>query len=273
MIQDIAPHILFNQFTDISARDDDAVFCFHDDQILLKEEGDTVLFPKVSDLDTDRDSLIYLFSIDDDLLFLFMEKTEVTGFVWTDFREIRRKRIEPRETAYALFTAYHLAVWYRDSRYCGRCGHKTVHSRKERAMVCPACGNTIYPRINPAVIVGVINGDRLLITKYARGYGGSALMAGFTEIGETFEETAAREVKEETGLNVRNIRYYKSQPWGPAADILAGYYCEVDGDDTVTVDRSELRTALWVKREDIVLQANDYSLTNEMMKMFKEGKI
>ena len=180
---------------------------------------------------------------------------------------------EPRETAYALFTAYHLAVWYRDSRYCGRCGKKTIHSSTERAMVCPDCGNVIYPRINPAVIVGVINKDRLLITKYARGYGGSALVAGFTEIGETFEETVAREVQEETGLSVRNIRYYKSQPWGPAADILAGYYCEVDGNEEITIDASELKTAQWVKREDIVLQDNDWSLTNEMMKVFKEGKI
>jgi NAD+ diphosphatase len=76
---------------------------------------------------------------------------------------------------------------------------------------------------------------------------------------------------EEAGLRVKNIRYYKSQPWGIASDILLGYYCDVDGDDTITMDESELKYAEWVSREDITLQPLDYSLTNEMMTKFKEG--
>ena len=74
------------------------------------------------------------------------------------------------------------------------------------------------------------------------------------------------------GLRVKNIRYYKSQPWGFADDILAGFYCEVDGDPTIHMDQNELKTAVWTKREDIVLQPDDYSLTNEMMLRFKEGR-
>ena len=149
----------------------------------------------------------------------------------------------------------------------------TVFDTVERAKVCPVCGNRIYPRINPAVIVGVINGSRLLLTKYKTGYGHNALVAGFTEIGETFEETVQREVMEEVGLKVKNIRYYKSQPWGIALDILAGFYCEVDGDDTIRRDDSELKYAEWVEREAIELQPTNDSLTNEMMRMFREGKI
>ena len=138
-------------------------------------------------------------------------------------------------------------------------------------MICPKCGNHIYPRINPAVIIGIKNGDKLLLTKYRTGFSQNALVAGFTEFGETLEETVKREVKEETGLNVKNIRYYKSQPWGIASDILAGYYCEVDGDDHIRMDQHELRYAEWVKREDIILQNKRYSLTNEMMERFKLG--
>jgi NAD+ diphosphatase len=96
-------------------------------------------------------------------------------------------------------------------------------------------------------------------------------VAGFTEIGETLEETVEREVMEEAGLKVKNIRYYKSQPWGIANDILAGYYCDVDGDDTIHMDDNELKSACWTAREDIVLQPDESSLTNEMMKNFKEG--
>ncbi|MCF0132431.1 MAG: NUDIX domain-containing protein [Blautia sp.] len=146
------------------------------------------------------------------------------------------------------------------------------HSDTERCMVCD-CGNHSYPRIMPAVIVGVINGDKILLTRYRTGFGHNALIAGFTEIGETFEECVEREVMEEAGVRVKNIRYYKSQPWGTANDILAGFYCDVDGDDTISMDSSELRFAQWVKREDIELQPNNYSLTNEMMTMFKDGAI
>lgn len=131
----------------------------------------------------------------------------------------------------------------------------------------------IYPRINPAVIVGVIKGDSILITRYRTGYAHNALIAGFTEIGETLEETVAREVMEEAGIRVKNITYYKSQPWGMAQDILVGYFCEADGDEEIHMDADELKSAEWVKREDILLQPTSASLTNEMMKMFRDGMI
>ena len=105
---------------------------------------------------------------------------------------------------------------------------------------CPSCGHLIYPRIVPAVIVGVKNGDKILLTKYRKGFTPFALIAGFTEIGETLEETVAREVMEEAGIRVKNIQYYKSQPWGVVDDLLAGFYCEVDGDTEIHMDASEL---------------------------------
>lgn len=83
----------------------------------------------------------------------------------------------------------------------------------------------------------------------------------------------AREVFEETGVRVKNITYYKSQPWGVAHDLLLGYYCDLDGDSAITMDPGELKYAAWVRREDIELQPDDTSLTNEMMKMFKTGEI
>ena len=138
-------------------------------------------------------------------------------------------------------------------------------------MRCASCGEVFYPRINPAVIVGVIDHGRLLITRYLRGYGHNALVAGFAEIGETLEETVAREVMEETGLRVKNIRYYKSQPWGIASDLLAGFFCDVDGDTQVKLDGQELKSAVWTPREEITWQPPEYSLTADMMKAFREG--
>ena len=90
-------------------------------------------------------------------------------------------------------------------------------------------------------------------------------------MGEPAEETVRREVMEEVGVRVKNIRYFASQPWGIANDLLLGYYCELDGDETIRMDEHELKYAQWVRREDIELQPDDLSLTNEMMRRFKLG--
>ncbi len=279
MIQDIYPHKLYNQYdNEAKAADSDTVINIFDGQILLYKsdfENKVIRFPRVADLGTEREYR-YIFSVDEQRYFLLEGKLE-EGELPADTeyvaeRSLRIEGIGPDEEAFAAITGKHLADWYRDAKFCGRCGAKMVHSSKERAMKCDKCGNRSYPRIMPAVIVGVINGDRLLLTKYKTGFAHNALIAGFTEIGETAEETVSREVMEEAGVRVKNIRYYKSQPWGTANDLLLGFYCDVDGDDKITMDSDELKYAEWVKREDIILQPGSFSLTNEMMKLFKEGK-
>ena len=102
----------------------------------------------------------------------------------------------------------------------------------------------VFPKIAPAVIVGVTHGDKILMTKYAgREYKRYALIAGFTEIGETAEETVKREVMEEVGLTVKNIRYYKSQPWGFDSNLLLGYFCELAEEEEIHLDEEELSVA------------------------------
>ena len=131
----------------------------------------------------------------------------------------------------------------------------------------------IYPRISPAVIVAVTDGDRILLTKYAgRGYTHYALIAGYTEIGETMEQTVQREVLEEVGLRVKNIRYYKSQPWGVDGNVLMGFYCDLDGDDAIRLDERELALAQWHHRHTIPVKDDRFSLTREMIRVFAEGK-
>ena len=278
MIQDIYPSRLQNEYKDYVIRDEDNLIAFDKDgKILIRDVQGKIEFLKGSDV-KDKNS-IYLFGIDDKRYFLLdsfkddirNECEEDGGLAYYTIREIRdtfsgTSMVE----VYAAFTAYHLWRWYAENRFCGRCGTPLKHSDKERALICPDCGSVIYPRINPAVIVAVTKGDKLLLTRYRSGYAHNALVAGFTEIGETLEETVAREVMEETGVRVKNIRYYKSQPWGMAQDILVGFFCDADGDGEIHMDEDELKYAEWVKREDIVLQPNNLSLTNEMMKVFKE---
>ncbi len=272
MIQDIDPSKLYNEFINCSAADTDRVMVFdREGRILLGDQNGHIVFPEAASVG-DPDP-VYLFSVDDDKYFLSLKTCDISreGFSYYTIREARDS-FSGKEI-YAVFTAYHLWVWYTDNRFCGKCTAEMITSENERALVCPQCGHTIYPRINPAVIVGVIKDDCLLVTQYRRGFRHSALVAGFTEIGETLEETVAREVMEETGIRVRNIRDYKSQPWGMAQDILVGFYCEADGDCGIRMDENELAVAKWVRRDEIELQPNNLSLTNEMLKMFKTGQI
>ena len=139
-------------------------------------------------------------------------------------------------------------------------------------MVCPACGNTVYPKICPAVIVAIHDGDRLVLTKYKdRPVKHYALVAGFNEIGESIEETVHREVLEETGLRVRNLRFYKSQPWVFTDTLLFGFFAELDGSDKITVQEDELSEAGWFHRSEIPEDRTHLSLTGEMMEQFRKG--
>jgi NAD+ diphosphatase len=280
MIQDIYPHKFYNQYHPGKKADlDSIVIHFENGNPLVmdmdNEETKEVKFPKVADIDgLDTEKLTYLFSVDNENNYFLMED-EINipeGYAHKSVKDLRHAGYTKRYRIFVAYTALQLANWYRNNKYCGRCGSLTVHSDTERAIKCPTCGNTIYPRIVPAVIVGVTNGDKLLVTKYRTGFAHYALVAGFTEIGETLEETVQREVMEEVGLKVKNIRYYKSQPWGVVDDLLAGFYCDVDGDTTINMDESELKVAEWRERSEIILQPDDYSLTNEMMTMFKENK-
>ena len=142
----------------------------------------------------------------------------------------------------------------------------------ERAMICSNCGNIEYPTISPAIITAITNGDKLLLTKYAGGsYRNWALVAGFVEVGETFKGAVRREVMEEVGLNVKNISYYKSQPWSFSDSAMIGFFAELDGDDTICLEENELATAEWFSREDIPELPSDISIAQEMMMYFKNG--
>lgn len=180
---------------------------------------------------------------------------------------------KPKYLAFAGVTACQLANWYESTRYCGRCGVELEHDKKERMMRCPGCGAMHYPKISPAVIVAVLHGDKILMTKYAdRDYKKYALIAGFVEIGETVEETVRREVMEEVGVRVKNIRYYKSQPWSFSDTELFGFFCELDGEDTICMDENELSVAQWLSRDEIPTEYDGISLTNEMIMRFKNGE-
>jgi len=306
VIQDIKPKHLDNQYKNVKPRIMDTVFLFEGNSILGKQTDEVVTYPSYVEFvrkveEAAEDSIenlyhfIYLFCIDDDRYFLAMQNNTVEkgtflgeladsgihneyenaieGYTFLGINVFRRAM--PKAVSFAAITAFHLHAWYRDNRFCGRCGKEAVHDEKERMMRCPVCGNVNYPRICPAVIVAVTDGDKILLTKYAgRTYRNYALIAGFTEIGETVEETVIREVKEEVGINVKNIQYYKSQPWGLSGSLLYGFFCELDGSASIKLQKDELSVGKWVSASELDLKEDGISLTREMIcKFIKEHNI
>ena len=282
MIQDIFPHKWDVAYYPKEPKADSFILFFYQDQLLVIKEQNLsqITYPVHEKVKRWVNHAIYLFSLDEKEMFRVeildeSTKQELEGSIVGSCFEERRffRTAAPKEYGFAGITGLHLNGWYRKNKFCGACGGPLEKDKKERMLYCPVCKNMVFPRINPAVIVGVIDGSRLLLTKYrGRSYKNYALVAGFTEIGESFEETVAREVLEETGLTVKNIRYYKSQPWAFADDILAGYFCEVEGSTAITMDTGELSVAEWVERDDIEVEYDDTSLTNEMICYFKYGK-
>lgn len=279
MIQDIAPHTFFNPFVPGKRPEPgDSVFIFAENRLMVRTDGKNFHLPTFEEIG-ESGGAQYLFALDGQDFYLAEPESGKPGSGAPDGllpvtpQELRDRGMGPRPLVFAAWTAYHLACWYRNNRFCGRCGGGTVPAPDERALDCSVCGRRIYPRISPAIIAGVRDGDRLLLTKYAdRPLAFYALVAGFTEIGETLEDTVRREVLEEVGLKVGNVSYYKSQPWGIAENLLAGFFCDVEGDTEIRLDGRELKEGVWVPREEVPGQPTDFSLTHEMMMAFKEGR-
>lgn len=272
MIQDIAPHRLDRRYDTRPAADGDIALCYQKGTVLLEVVGEDYALPRFGKQFSVSDAR-HLFELDGDDCFMVMNPPAEApeGCRYVPYMELRSVR--PQEVAFAAITGAQLHRWYGSRKFCGRCGQKMQPSDIERAMVCPDCGLIEYPKICPAVIVAVINGDKLMVTRYAdRPFRGWALIAGFVEIGETLEDTVRREVMEEVGVKVKNLRYYKNQPWSFTDTLLCGFYCDLDGDDTVTLDTAELKEAHWLSREEIPPRQNEASLTAEMMERFRLGE-
>jgi NAD+ diphosphatase len=279
MIQDIGPHRFDRTYRTDVAEERDIVFCCGRDGVLLRRAAEGYCLPRFEEfpaaLRPDRRHARHLFALDGAGCYLAEAAPAAgdlpEGWGYATIQDLRT--VWPMEVAFAAVTALQLYRWYSMRRFCGRCGEGLQPGKTERSMVCPRCGLTEYPKICPAVIVAVTAGDRLLLTRYAgRPFRGWALIAGFAEIGETLEDTVRREVMEEVGLHVKNIRYYKSQPWAFTDTLLCGFYCELDGTAAITLDHNELSEGVWLTREEIPPRENDISLTAEMMERFRLGK-
>lgn len=175
------------------------------------------------------------------------------GYEWQLIRqEFARLGVDG---CWPLARAKALIGWRHNTRFCGRCGHALTDHPELTARQCPECGNLIFPRIEPCIITVVSrqsDGKILLAKHVQRNQEIYACIAGFMEAGETAEQAVAREVMEETGLSVSNIRYYGSQSWPFPAQLMLGFTAEYAGGD-LQLQASEIADARWFDRNDCPL--------------------
>jgi NAD+ diphosphatase len=161
--------------------------------------------------------------------------------------------------------AVQIVHWAQTHRFCGRCAIPTVREPKERALRCPSCGLTAYPRLSPAIIVLVRRGAEALLARSGRfPIPFFSTLAGFVEVGETLEETLVREVREEVGVDVVRPRYFGSQAWPFPHSLMLGFTAEYAGGE-IRVDGEEIVEARWFTADALPLVPPPLSIARKLI--------
>ena len=250
-------------------------FIFKKDQILVQAVNDCPRIPLIKNPESLPMALVrihYLGALDGLACYAaeidarYAEIPEGTAFL--SLRALFRSVAD--ELFRIAVRASMILYWDRTHQFCGQCGVATQLSTVERAKVCPACGMTTYPRISPAVIVAVIKERQLLLARAIR-YGKNlySVLAGFVEPGETFEESVIREVKEEVGIDVKDIRYFSSQPWPFPDSLMVAFIANYAGGH-IKVDGKEIADAGWFTADNLPEIPGKISIARRMIDWFSE---
>lgn len=190
------------------------------------------------------------------------------------FPELPGAEPVPLRAVFGLFGAEAFALagratqlldWQANHRFCGKCGTPSVRQEGEPAMRCPACGLLAYPRLSPAVMVLVRDGERLLLARSPHFKPGVfSALAGFVEPGETLEQCAVREVREEVGVDIVNLRYFASQPWPFPNSLMIAFFADYAG-GTITPQPGEIEAADWFAPEALPLLPEPISISRRLI--------
>lgn len=227
-------------------------FIYHDKKILVQSREDKVQMPTKEVGEASINGCYYLGELEGRACLCGQMKAEYE--VPKDFRFVALNEAlwEMDEQLYFVaIKGMQLLGWDENTKYCGRCGNAFERKADERAKVCPKCGRIEYPRISPAVIVGVKRGeDTLLAHNVNFPEGLYSIIAGFVEQGETLEEAVKREVYEEVGIKVKNITYVSSKPWSLSDSLMVGFTAEYESGQ-IQVDEAEIADAGWYNKTNL----------------------
>jgi len=275
MLHDIEPHIFNNRFIENAAEhENDYILHYKNNAILLlgNETGHGI--PRRRDFggSIDTTQTMHVFTLNGQNCFLLRDYDGNNEcFAYHDHAFLRT--MPCREFAYIGAVGIHIANWVSDNAYCSRCGSKTDLKKTERAVICPSCGFTVYPKISPAVIAAITCNDKILLArgKHFRSAFYS-LIAGYVDVGETLEQAVVREAKEEAGIDVTNVRYFGNQPWPFSGSQMIGFFAEADETQPIVICEDELHDAKWFPIDNLPEIPGVISIAGEMIRAFKNGK-
>jgi NAD+ diphosphatase len=277
MIHEIFPQRFNNQFIITKTiGEDDLVLHYSGNSLLVKTNVNEVEIPRKKDIPGIADTIenTFLFTLNDISCFLIWDcpKTDDSRFIYKEINFFRT--FKQKEIAWISMVGLQLMNWYTQNKFCGKCGSATQEKSDERAIVCPNCNTIVFPKISPAIIVAIICNNRILLARNSNFPGNwYSLLAGYADIGESLEETVIREVKEEVGLDVKNIRYYKSQPWPFSGSMMIGFYAEADDTQIIYPDHKEIMEAAWFTRGNLPDRPTNISIAGEMIDKFENEQL
>jgi NAD+ diphosphatase len=230
-------------------------FLFHGDRLLVEVRGVEVAIPRWASAEHARLSAVrtqFLGTLDGTPCFSGELAGEV-GPEGTSFRALRPLLGDLPEEMFSLAgRAFQVMDWDRTHQFCGKCGGRTEPLEGERGRACAGCGLHFFPRVTPAVIVAVVRNDKILLAQSSRFPAAFySVLAGFVEPGETFEECVRRELREEVGIEVEDLRYFGSQPWPFPHSLMVGFTASFAGGDLV-LEEKEIVRAGWFDAEEVL---------------------
>lgn len=247
-------------------------FLFSGPKLLVRFTGETAVVPYVTDLSgLGLDPIAsQCFGILDDRPCLCGDLGEGAkapdGMGFSGLR--RLYGLMEEDLFWAAGRASQVVEFERTHKYCGRCGSPTVEKSDERARVCPSCGNTCFPRMSPAIIVSVQRGREILLARATRFPEGLySVLAGFVDPGESLEECVMREVREEVGIEVKDISYFGSQPW-PFPNSLMVAFTALYAAGEIRIDGKEIVDARWFSADNLPLIPEKISIARRLIARF-----
>lgn len=218
-----------------------AYWCVVNDSSIWLEAGK---LPKGSaiELDLPFEQAVCIGDYNNKPVFWLNDELVSQTFTYTNLRDL----LSYSQADFFLFSkAIQYGFMAREFRFCPQCGGRTQLNHNQIAMQCTDCRKLHYPRIFPSIIVAVRRDGKILLAQHQRHKGGLfTVLAGFVETGETLEMAVSREVLEETGIKIKNIRYVGSQPWAFPSSLMMGYMADYESGE-IKVDRNELIKADW----------------------------
>ena len=250
-------------------------FIFRQNELLVEEKEDKIFIPNFNDLESVNINPVRVqdlgirscgkcYSVE-----VSKEYTEPLGMKFITLRNLYGQ--VPDEIYIEAGRAIQIMNWDRTHQYCGVCGNSTNTILNEYGKICPQCGFISYPRISPAIIVAIVKNGKLLLAKNAKSkHNFYSVLAGFLEPGETLEECVEREVMEEVGIEVKNIKYFGNQPWPFPNSLMVGFTAEYDKGE-IKVDGVEIEEANWFEVNNLPSIPGSISIARKLIDWFKDN--